>query len=485
MESNKQINFRQLYLTFIFGIIGGLVSLLLYSTLIDKNENLSTDNSSNTNSISKFASNKTVAFTDGALDFTEISQKAIDAVVHVKTTYYADYDNPFYDYFYGGGSKSLTPLEASGSGVIISADGYIVTNNHVIEDATNLQVVLNNKKSYEAKIIGTDPTTDLALIKIEAVDLSTLTFGNSDNLLVGEWVLAVGNPFNLTSTVTAGIVSAKARNIDLLDKNYAIESFIQTDAAVNPGNSGGALINTSGELIGINTAIASTTGTYSGYSFAVPVNIVQKVVSDLMEYGTVQRAMLGVSIQEITEDLAKQYGFSVLQGVFISDVSENGAAKEAGIEKNDIIIKIAEQEIKEVSQLQEKIGQYRPGDEVIVTVMRNGEEKEITVKFKNQDGGTELITNSKVELLGATFEELTDQDKIDLKIKSGVKVVDLKAGKFLKAGIKIGFIVTTVNDKAVTTASDIEKEINSARGGVYIEGVYPDGTISYYAFGLR
>jgi Do/DeqQ family serine protease len=486
MTTNKKMNSKQLFLTFVFGLLGGLISLIIYENFISENKNISENNETIDNSLSKFTNAKTVSVLTGDLDFTQISKNAIDAVVHVKTTYYADYDNPFYNYFYGGKEgEELPSMEASGSGVILTADGYIVTNNHVIEDATALQVVLNNKKSYDAKIIGTDPSTDLALLKIEATDLSVLTFGNSDNLQIGEWVLAVGNPFNLTSTVTAGIVSAKARNIDLLDKSYAIESFIQTDAAVNPGNSGGALINVTGELVGINTAIASYTGSYSGYSFAIPVSIVQKVVADLMEYGTVQRALLGVSIQEIDDELAKKYGIDDMEGVFVSSVSENGAAKEAGIQMNDIIIKIGEQIITEVSELQEKIGQYSPGDEVIVTVKRDGLEKEITVKLRNQLGGTDLITNAKLDILGATFEELTEQEMIDLGIKNGVKVTDIKAGKFLKSGIKVGYIITKINDVIIKSITDVEKEINSSRGGVYIEGVYPDGTISYYAFGLK
>lgn len=486
MEKNRNI-FKLISLAFVFGIFGSIFSIFIYENYI-KNSGTEQENKEelkDNSTISKFSSAKTVSVLSGDLDFSEISQNAIDAVVHVKTTYYADYDNPFYNYFYGGKIDDLPSMEASGSGVILTSDGYIVTNNHVIEDATNLQVVLNNKKSYEAKVIGADPSTDLALLKIDAEDLSILPFGNSDDLKIGEWVLAVGNPFNLTSTVTAGIVSAKARNIDLLNKNYAIESFIQTDAAVNPGNSGGALINVSGELVGINTAIASYTGSYSGYSFAVPVSIVKKVVSDLMEYGTVQRALLGVSIQEITEEMAEQYDLDDLQGVFVSDVSETGAAKEAGIQKNDVIIKIGTNDITEVSELQEKIGQYSPGDEVTVTVKRNGEEKEIFVKLKNQKGGTEIITNDKVEVLGATFEELSDQEKNELNIKNGVKVTDLKAGKFLKSGVKIGYIITKINDVSIKSISDIEKEINSSRGGVYIEGIYPDGTISYYAFGLK
>jgi len=482
MKTN--LNVKQLILTLFVGLLGGFIAILLYFGIIDKNKS-EIFYDTEQNPYSQFASSKTKTIFNTDLDFTTIAQTAIEAVVHVKTTYYSDVENPFYNYFYGGGETEAQPQEASGSGVIISTDGYIVTNNHVVEEATNLIVVLNNKKSYTAKIIGTDPATDIALIKIDETDLPILSFGNSDDLKVGEWVLAVGNPFNLTSTVTAGIVSAKARNIDLLEKNYAIESFIQTDAAVNPGNSGGALINTLGELIGINTAIASYTGSYSGYSFAVPSTIVQKIVADLMEYGTVQRAMLGVSIKTIDAELAKEYDIDDLAGVFVEAVSDNGAAKEAGIKAKDIIVKIAGQKISEVSELQEKIGQFRPGDEVIVTVNRANELIEIKVKLKNQKGGTELVKNDKIDILGATFEEITDEEKEKLDIKNGVRVVDINSGKFLKSGIKPGFIITKVNDEVIEDTEDLEKEINSSNGGVYIEGVYPDGTISYYAFGLR
>jgi len=481
MKTNLNVNFKQLILSLLVGLVGGFIAVLIFD--VTKTNNLTYyDTEQNPNV--KFASTKSIL--TGELDFTTIAQTAIDAVVHVKTTYFSEVDNPFYNYFYGGGNgEEAQPQEASGSGVIISSDGYIVTNNHVVEEATNLIVVLNNKKSYTAKVIGTDPATDIALIKIEATDLPVLVFGNSDDLKVGEWVLAVGNPFNLTSTVTAGIVSAKARSIDLLDKNYAIESFIQTDAAVNPGNSGGALINTNGDLIGINTAIASYTGSYSGYSFAVPSTIVKKVVADLLEYGTVQRALLGVSIKAIDADLAKLYDIDDLEGVFVENVPENGAAYEAGIKAKDIIVKIAGQKISEVSQLQEKIGQFRPGDEIVVTVSRDKELIDIKVKLKNTKGNTDLVKNDKIDILGATFAEITEQEKQDLNIKNGVKVVDIKSGKFLKSGIKPGFIITKVNDEVIETTEDLEKEINSSNGGVYVEGVYPDGTISYYAFGIR
>ncbi len=485
MNTEKKINLRPIILQLLGGAVGGFLAIALFFYMMPSQQISMTTDSEEDSKFTHLTKNY-VGVNFGETDFSEIAQTAIEAVVHVKTTYYTDYDNPFYNYFYGGGADAK-PLEeeASGSGVIISEDGYIVTNNHVIEDATTLTVVLNNKKSYTAKVIGRDQTTDIALIKIEETGLQTLKFGNSDELKIGEWVLAVGNPFNLTSTVTAGIVSAKARNLDILSKSYAIESFIQTDAAVNPGNSGGALINVKGELIGINTAIASYTGSYSGYSFAVPATIVQKVVADILEYGIVQRAMLGVTIKEIDDAFAKELKIDDLQGVYIESVTDNGAAKEAGILAGDIIVKIGGQKIGEVTEMQEKLGQLRPGDVVIVTVKRDNELKDISVTLKNQKGGTELVKNSKIDILGATFAELSEIELTELNIKNGIKVVELKSGKFLKAGIKVGFVITKVNDKKILTTNDLETEINISKGGVYIEGMYPDGTISYYAFGLR
>ncbi len=310
------------------------------------------------------------------LDFTAAAEMSVNAVVHVKTTYQSQQYNsdPLIDFFFGRPMQPETRMtQASGSGVVISHDGYIVTNNHVIDKARQIQVVLNDKRTYLATLVGTDPNTDIALLKIDENDLPYLNFGNSDSLQVGEWVLAIGNPFNLTSTVTAGIVSAKARNINIINADMKIESFIQTDAAVNPGNSGGALVNTRGELVGINTAIASQTGSYSGYSFAVPAAIVNKVVSDLKLYGTVQRGLMGVQIMDITSDLKQRMHLTTMQGVFVANVISNSAAAKAGLQVGDVITAIDGKTIDGTAQLQEAVGQHRPGDIIEVRYIRNGQ----------------------------------------------------------------------------------------------------------------
>ncbi len=476
-------NIKNLVLTFVIGMLGGLVAFGIASTFdkdIEKEEN-HLDLKKNNNV--RFANHNSTTIVNGGIDFTEIAPQATNAVVHVKTQYQSDY-NP-YAFLFGGKSDDMPALEASGSGVIISQDGYIVTNNHVVEKATELKVILNDKRSYAAKIIGRDPATDLALLKIEEEGLSILEFGNSDELKVGEWVLAIGNPFNLTSTVTAGIVSAKARSISILDKRYAIESFIQTDAAVNPGNSGGALINTDGRLIGINTAIASSTGAFAGYSFAVPVSIVKKVISDLIEYGTVQRALLGIQVTNLTTELAEEHDIDNLEGVYVAELTKDGAAEEAGLLVGDVILKIEEVIINEVPELLEKIGQYRPGDNIIVTVKRAGKIESITVILHNQTGGTDILTTDRIDVLGAVFEDITDTDKENLELENGVKVVEIGEGKFKSAGVKEGYIITSINDTPVYQVEDVKKIINKIRGGVYIEGIYPDGKTSYYAFGLK
>ena len=332
-------------------------------------------------------------------DFTTAAQLSVNAVVHVKTTYTAKKQSsvidPFLEFFFGLPHYQERPQpqqQGFGSGVIISNDGYIVTNNHVIDRADMIQVVLNDKRTYTAQLVGTDPTTDIALLKIEADSLPTITFGDSDMLKVGEWILAVGNPFNLTSTVTAGIVSAKARNINILNAAMKIESFIQTDAAVNPGNSGGALVNTQGRLVGINTAIASETGSYAGSAFAVPTSIVQKVVEDLKQHGTVQRAILGVQIADITDRLAKDRNIHTLAGVYVNSVMELSAAHMAGITEGDIITHVNNSPIKTVAELQEQIGRHRPGDEITITLLRNNTSITLPVTLQNRQGTTEILT---------------------------------------------------------------------------------------------
>lgn len=439
------------------------------------------------------------------LNFLKAAQSATPAVVHVMTEYSTrntasrggDMD-PFLREFFG----DRMPQEqrqmpqgvqrGSGSGVIIATNGYIVTNNHVIDKADKIKVVLDDKRTYEAKLIGTDPTTDIALLKVEADKLPTVRYGNSDDLQVGEWVLAVGNPMNLTSTVTAGIVSAKGRSIDLLRSNnpnqrYSIESFIQTDAAVNPGNSGGALVNLNGDLIGINTAIASQTGSFAGYSFAVPSTIVSKVVDDLLKYGEVQRALLGAEIREIDADFAKEKGLKTLNGVYLANVAENSGASEAGLKSGDVITAINGAATKKSSQLLEQVARYRPGDKVKVTYLRDGNERTANVTLKNMNNSTELVKRSNaaaVSFEGARFEPVGKQEMTKLGITGGAKIANVKGSKFSDSGMKDGFIITRIDKQPVNVPSDVEKYLKDYDGGVvYLEGIYPDGLKAYYPIG--
>ncbi len=429
---------------------------------------------------------------EATIDFTKAADMTVHAVVHVKTYYEqsAPVNDPFYNFF--GGNQMMQPkqMEASGSGVIISEDGYIITNNHVVNNADKIEVTLNDRNTYIAKIIGTDPSTDLALIKIDQNKLPYIFYGNSDDLKVGEWVLAVGNPFNLTSTVTAGIVSAKARNINILanpqNNPYAIESFIQTDAAVNPGNSGGALVNTRGELVGINSAIASNTGSYTGYSFAIPVNIVQKVAGDLLRFGEVQRGFLGVSIRDIDSKFAKEKDLKELRGVYVAGLTEGGTAAESGIEVGDVITKIDDVEVNTSPQLQEQVSRYRPGDKLNATIIRDGKEKLIALVLKNKNGNTEVVKKEKTEiitLLGANFETLTSDEKARLKT-NGIRISKLNGGILRNAGIREGFIITSIDKKPINVTEDLVNALQNKKGGVLIEGVYPNGMHAYYGFGI-
>ncbi|GAT63490.1 Do family serine endopeptidase [Paludibacter jiangxiensis] len=435
----------------------------------------------------------------GLPDLTVAAENSVNAVVHIKvetkqrTMMRGDMDDdPFFNFFFGpnggGSQRQLEPQKASGSGVIISTDGYIVTNNHVVSEADNIQVVLNDKRTFTATVIGTDPNTDIALLKIEAKDLPTLVFGNSDDLKLGEWVLAIGNPFNLTSTVTAGIVSAKARNINIISSKTPIESFIQTDAAINPGNSGGALVNTKGELIGINTAIASQTGSYAGYGFAVPVSIVSKVVADIKQYGAVQRALMGVQIRDIDDDFAKEKKIKVLDGVYVAEVNDLSAAKDAGIKEGDIITKINGVAVKSSAELQEQVGRHRPGDKIDVSFVREGKDKTVAVTLKNQQGDTKVVKNKGMEVLGASLEEVGDDLKQKLRISGGVQVVGLQKNSLLsEAGVQKGFVIIKINNKPIRKVTDLEgavKANNSADEqdrALFITGIYPNGKVAYYA----
>lgn len=437
-------------------------------------------------------------------DFTVAAELTVHAVVHVKTKtpvrsqQMEGFPNdPFFQYFFGvpkqnpNQQREMPMQEASGSGVIISNDGYIVTNNHVVDGSSEIEVTLNDKRTFKAKVIGTDPNTDIALIKIDAKDLPVIIFGNSDSLKVGEWVLAVGNPFNLTSTVTAGIVSAKARNINIINSQMKIESFIQTDAAVNPGNSGGALVNTRGELVGINTAIASQTGSYAGYAFAIPASIVQKVVADLRKYTVVQRAVLGIEIKDITSDLAKEKNLKTLEGAFVGKVGDESAAKKAGVKEGDIINNVNGVEVKSVSELQEQIGRYRPGDKITITILRDNKEQKLNVELKNRQGNFGVVTaQTGDEVLGGTFKEINDKTKQQLGVDYGVEVKTLSKGKLADQGVKPGFIILKINNQPIRTVSDVQDAYNEALNNgsqekvLLIAGMYPNGKITYFAINL-
>lgn len=467
--------------------LGGLIAIGVFK-LLDKGENQSI---SEKQAVS-FANMPVLA--DGEkLDFTQTSELVTPTVVHIISTVSAKKRLPSneFDPFDFFGFPEPGPSQGSGSGVIISDDGYIATNNHVIEGASSIEVILNDKRSYRADLIGTDPQTDLALLKIEESGLSFLKFGNSDAVKVGEWVLAVGNPFNLTSTVTAGIVSAKGRNINLLrtaDNQYAVENFIQTDAAVNPGNSGGALVNLRAELIGINTAIASRTGSYAGYSFAVPVNIVKKVMDDLLKYGSVQRGFLGVSIQDVDAKLAEDKKLSEIAGVYIAQVQPDGAAAKAGIKTGDVVLEVNKVKVNSSSELQEQVSRYHPGDEVELTFRRGGQIKSVKAKLKGQDGSTELkkreALNKAASMEGAEFSEITKEERQKYKIQHGAKLSKVGKGAFKDAGVSEGFIITKVDKQPIYSARDLSKRLADSEGSaVLIEGVDQQG--NERVFGLK
>ncbi|MCF0190401.1 MAG: Do family serine endopeptidase [Marinilabiliaceae bacterium] len=435
-----------------------------------------------------------VATSYAPTDFTDAAQKSVESVVHVKVMQESRQpsfgtDDPFLQFFFGPRMQPQhqgPQLTGSGSGVIISNDGYIVTNNHVIDKADKIEIVLNDKRVFEGTLIGTDPTTDIALVKIEAANLQPLAFGNSDALKVGEWVLAVGNPFNLTSTVTAGIVSAKSRSMGMNGNQMGIESFIQTDAAVNPGNSGGALVNTRGELVGINTAIASNTGSYTGYSFAVPTSIVQKVAADLKEFGEVQRALLGVTIAEVNNELQKKYNLEKPEGIIVMDIAEGSAAKEAGIQQEDIIISVDDITVNTVPELQEKIAQHRPGDSVRLKIIRNNKELEIMCTLRNIRGTTDIVNVSNAgNLLGGVLKPLNDEEKVKTGLRYGLKVEQAGNGKLRESGVKDGFIILKANRTPVTNVKDLEQIAATASEGLFISGVYPNGKVAYYAVNIQ
>ncbi len=463
------------------GAVAGTILVLLIAFFVTKQQPEQTV-STVKNQIQKMPEVKASYLLPQNTDFTTAAAKSVNAVVHIKTIIGIkprNYDNFFGSlrgYLYG---KPQQALIAFGSGVVISPNGYIVTNNHVVDGADKIIVTFNNKREMEARIIGTSPSTDLALIKVDAKDLPYLTYGNSDNLKVGQWVLAVGNPFNLTSTVTAGIISAKARDIHILGGKTAIESYIQTDAAVNPGNSGGALVNTAGQLIGINAAIASQTGAYEGYSFAIPVNLVRKVVNDLMNYGQIQRAYLGVQIRNIDAGFAKKMNLHDLNGVYVAMVVKGSGADKAGIKKGDIITAINNHPAKDISELLGIVGQYSPGKVVRVSLLRNRKVKIVRVTLKNKNGNTGLVKAQKAfysDVLGAILKTAPENDLTNLNIDHGLKVVRVKKGILQKGGIARGFIITNVNNREVNNKEQIVRALSqSANNVVKVSGIYPNG----------
>ena len=430
-------------------------------------------------------------------DLTYAAENAVKAVVNIEAIQQVEmrpqrsYD-PFLEFFgmpqgpRGGSSQPrFREQRSGGSGVIISTDGYIVTNNHVVDGASKLRVTLNDDRTFDAELIGRDAATDVALLKIDGKDLPTLAFGSSDALRLGEWVLAIGSPFDLRSTVTAGIVSAKGRQMGVIPSQFSVESFIQTDAAVNPGNSGGALVNVHGELVGINTVIKSSTGSYIGYSFAVPETIVKKVVTDLKEFGVVQRALLGITFrpvdQDFVDEMGKELGIDEVGGVYVASVVDGGAASEAGIRKGDVIESIDGVKITDGSALQEQIGRRRPNDQVNLSVKRDGKMKQFEVTLRNVTGKTELLTRENVdvvEVLGGKFVDAPDKLCRQLEIRGGVQVASVKPNGFLaRARVKSGFVITHVNDRAVYSVADLRRLADKI---VSVDGIYPDGRAASY-----
>ena len=421
-------------------------------------------------------------------DFTYAAESAVDAVVYVKVTIRQQQNytvDPFFRFFFGDqATPQSREQQGSGSGVIIRPDGFIVTNNHVVDGATKVEVTLNNNKTYPATVIGTDPATDVAIIKIDAQGLPVVPFGDSDQLRLGQWVIAIGSPYDLRSTITAGIVSAKGRQMPHYNGEFKIASFIQTDAAVNPGNSGGALVNQKGELVGVNTAIISQTGSYTGYSFAIPSNIVRKIADDLIDFGSVKRAILGVTMSAITDEKAKELKLFSPNGVYIEEVLEGGAADKAGIRKGDVLVKVDSTAITSPSSLQEKVSSYNPGDKAAVTVIRGGDEKILEVTFQGtaSETGTRDIDGSTA-FYGSKIREASKETLAALGLKSGVEIVSVGPGKIQDAGVKDGFIILYVNDQPVSKAEDVINIVKKAKRAVYVEGVTSYGKAAYFAFG--
>jgi Do/DeqQ family serine protease len=469
----------------IMALLGAIIALFAYTKIYGNPQNGQQNYTANDHSDTS-AMLTSYQGQAAPVDFTLAAEKTVHAVVHVRTTAVvgSQAQNPIMEFFYGDKYKQEPQkVQGFGSGVIISPDGFIVTNNHVIEDAESVEVKLNDNRIFPAEVVGRDPSTDLALLKIKANNLEFIKYGDSEKLKVGEWVLAVGNPFNLTSTVTAGIVSAKGRNLGILESEYRIESFIQTDAALNMGNSGGALVNTQGQLVGITSAILSPSGAYAGNSFAIPVEIVQKVIEDIREFGEVQRAIIGVNIREVTADDADKEKLKEIRGAYVEKVIEKSSGEEAGLKEGDIITAFNGVQVNTVSDLQVQVSRFRPGDKATITFFRNGSEKTVPIKLKNAAGNTDVVTadNKSVNVLGARLEALTDSDKKALDIDYGVKIAEISEGRLRDIGMRRGNIILSINGQKIKTPSDARDA--SAKGLKSIEGIQSDGTIFNFQFG--
>ena len=474
---------KGLITTLLVALFGAIAGLFIYTRFLDRDK-LVTGSEKEKKMIEENARYTSMVPQSGVNDFIFAAEQTVHAVVHVKTktTVSSSYSNPLYEFFYGPGASQPREVRGFGSGVIVTADGYIVTNNHVIEEADEVDVTLNDKRTFAAEIVGRDPSTDIAVLKIKATGLPYIRFGNSDAIRLGEWVLAVGNPFNLTSTVTAGIVSARGRSLGLLDNQYRIESFIQTDAALNQGNSGGALVNVRGELIGITTAIISPSGAYAGNSFAVPSSIVKKVYEDLKEFGEVQRGLMGVNITDVTSEIAEKENLKEIRGVYLTGVIEDGAAKAAGLEEKDVIIAINGESVETTADLQEKVSRYRPGDKLEVTYLRKGKESKKNVVLRNIEGGTGVVAPGaqSSSVFGATFTPLTAGEKSQFKITDGVKITSISDGRFRDLGFSKGTVIVDVNGQKVNSGSDIRRATSEGKSLTSVEGFTPDGTYFKY-----
>lgn len=474
---------KRLISTLFIAILGALIGLFIYTRFLDRDKLVLGDDKAS-REIMENARYTSLVPQSGVNDFTFAAEKTVHAVVHVKTKtkLSTSFSNPLYEFFYGEGAARPREVRGFGSGVIVTSDGYIVTNNHVVEDADEVEVTLNDKRTFSADVVGRDPSTDIAVLKIKADDLPYIRFGNSDAIRLGEWVLAVGNPFNLTSTVTAGIVSARGRSLGLLDNQYRIESFIQTDAALNQGNSGGALVNTQGELIGITTAIISPSGAYAGNSFAVPTSIVKKVYEDIKQYGEVQRGLMGVNIIDVNEQIAREENLKSIKGVYLEGVTEDGGAKAAGLQEKDVIIALNGEPVETTADLQEKVNRYRPGDKVEVTYVRKGKENTKTVVLRNIEGTTGVVAPGSLSttVFGATFAPLTAGEKNQFNTEYGVKITSVADGRFRDLGLSRGTIILNVNGQKVSSASDIRRATNDEKSLTSVEGFTVDGTYFKY-----